>query len=79
MRSGDFRDQIEALSVSEAQIHENHIGGRVCDQLPGLTHRSSLAVAGHLLLLVKPQGKTAAKEGMVFDDENTNFFHRGEG
>jgi hypothetical protein len=75
MRLGDFRYQIEAFTVTQTQIHEDNVGVGFFDCHPGFTHRSGLAAASHSLLLVEPLGEAAAKEGVVFDDENADFFH----
>jgi hypothetical protein len=45
MLLADFCDEIESLSVTKTQIHEDHVGRGFFDCLTGFRHRASLADA----------------------------------
>ena len=72
------RHQLEPLAIGQAQVHEDHVGGLVCDRLPGFGETSGFLAAGHPFLLAEPRGEAAAEEGVVSDHENADFFHESD-
>jgi hypothetical protein len=66
--------QFEPLAIAQAQVHEDHVGGLVCDRLPGFGETSGFLAAG----LIEPLGEAAAEAEVVSDPENGDFFNESD-